>query len=69
MVILFLAPGALDVFTGEEPRLPLQIEFFHSVWSNCPIRHNVPRLIQSASWISFFKCRMSSYFLPGEEGV
>ena len=25
---LFLAPGAFDVFTGEEPGLPVQIDIF-----------------------------------------
>ncbi|MNG37279.1 hypothetical protein D3C84_1245790 [compost metagenome] len=28
MVVLFLAPGAFDVFTGEEPGLPVQIDIF-----------------------------------------
>ena len=28
MVVLFLAAGAFDVFTGEEPGLPLQIDIF-----------------------------------------
>ena len=28
MVVLFLAAGAFDVFAGEEPRLPLQIDIF-----------------------------------------
>ena len=26
MVVLFLAPGAFDVFAGEEPGLPVQID-------------------------------------------
>ena len=28
MVVLFFAPGAFDVFTGEEPGLPVQIDIF-----------------------------------------
>jgi len=28
MVVLFLAPGAFDVFTGEEPGLPVKIDIF-----------------------------------------
>jgi hypothetical protein len=28
MVVLFLAAGAFDVFTGEEPRLSVQIDTF-----------------------------------------
>ena len=28
MVVLLLAPGAFDVFTGEEPGLPVQIDIF-----------------------------------------
>ncbi|MND85345.1 hypothetical protein D3C80_772700 [compost metagenome] len=28
MVILFFAPGAFDVFTGEEPGLPVQVDIF-----------------------------------------
>ena len=62
MVVLFLAPSALDVFTGEEPGLSLQINIFHSPCINSPIRHSVPRLIQSASCVSFFSGRMPSYF-------
>lgn len=27
-MVLFLAPSAFDVFTGEEPRLPVQIDIF-----------------------------------------
>jgi hypothetical protein len=28
MVVLFLTAGAFDVFTGEESRLPVQIDIF-----------------------------------------
>jgi hypothetical protein len=28
MVVLFLAPGAFDVFTGEEPGLLVQVDIF-----------------------------------------
>jgi hypothetical protein len=28
MVVLFLAAGAFDIFTGEEPALPFQIDIF-----------------------------------------
>ncbi len=28
MMVLFLAPGAFDVFTGEEPGLPVQVDIF-----------------------------------------
>ncbi|MNY72503.1 hypothetical protein D3C86_2110790 [compost metagenome] len=28
MVVLFLAAGAFDVFAGEEPGLPVQIDIF-----------------------------------------
>ena len=31
MVVLFLTAGAFDVFTGEESRLPVQIDIFPSV--------------------------------------
>lgn len=64
MVVLFFASGAFDIFTGEEPGLLVQIDIFHSACSNSPMRHKVPRLIQSASWVSFFNGRMPSYFWP-----
>ena len=64
MVVLLLAPGAFDVFAGEEPGLLVQIDIFPfslQQLTNPALRAQADPERES---VSFFNGRMPSYFWP-----
>ena len=64
MVVLFLAASAFDVFTGEKPRLPVEIDIFpfglQQLANPAQGAHADPK----RELVTFFKGRISSYVCP-----
>jgi len=69
MVVLFLAAGAFDVFTGEEPRLSLQIDIFPFGLQQLANSAQRAQADPERELGFFFQRPNAVVFLPGGEGA